>query len=167
MPRLSADQLTQFRSEGYLVVNDVLDPATDIQPVLDEYNGVLDGIVDGLIAEGLLRDRYESLPFPERLTQVSMESGRNFPAHFDISLPQKGVKYDSPMHHGPAVFRLLTNAKLLDVVESVVGPRRYSNPVQHIRTKLPKKAIGESFRHHGLLRKDRLAPGQRRDSGRG
>src|SRR5438046_830024 len=104
MPILSTAQLQHFRREGYLVVEDVLDPATDIQPVLSEYNGVLDGIVDGLIAEGLLSDRYERLPFPERLTQVSMESGRNFPAHFDISLPQKGVKYDSPMHHGPAVF---------------------------------------------------------------
>jgi hypothetical protein len=153
MPGLTAQQLEQFDREGYLVVNDVLDPQADIQPVLDEYNSVLDGIVDGLIADGLLRERYDHLPFPERLTQVSMESGRNFPSHFDISLPQKGVKYDSPMHHGPAVFRLLTNPKLLDVVESVVGPEIYSNPVQHIRTKLPKKAIGESFRHHGLLEK--------------
>src|SRR4051812_21281553 len=100
MPKLSTEQLQQFRRDGYLVVEGVLDPVTDIQPVLDEYNSVLDGIVDDFIAEGLLSQRYENLPFPQRLTQVSMESGRNFPAHFDISLPQKGVKYDSPMHHG-------------------------------------------------------------------
>jgi len=153
MPKLSTEQLQQFRRDGYLVVEGVLDPVTDIQPVLDEYNSVLDGIVDDFIAEGLLSQRYENLPFPQRLTQVSMESGRNFPAHFDISLPQKGVKYDSPMHHGPAVFRLLTNSKLLDVVESIVGPEIYSNPVQHIRTKLPKKAIGAGYERNGLLQK--------------
>ena len=153
MAGLSAAQLTQFEEQGYLVVEDVLDPVADLQAVLDEYDTVLDGIVDGLIAEGVLRETYKGLPFPERLTRVSMESGRNFPQHFDISLPQSGVKYDTPMHHGPAVFRLLTNQRLLDVVESIVGPEIYSNPVQHIRTKLPKKAVSSTYKYNGLLQK--------------
>lgn len=152
MSGLTSAQLQQFAEQGYLVVEDVLDPASDLQPVLDEYDAVLDGIVEGLIAEGVLEQTYKGLPFTERLTQVSMESGRNFPQHFDISLPQSGVKYDTPMHHGPAVFNLLTNPRLLDVVESVTGPEIYSNPVQHIRTKLPKKAVNTTG-YNGLLQK--------------
>jgi len=153
MPGLSSAQLEQFEREGYLMVENVLDPATDLQPVIDEYNGILDGLVDGLIAEGTLTQRYSDLPFADRLTQVCMESKRHFSQYFDISLPQKGVKYDTPMHHGPAVFRLLTNPRLLDVVESIVGPEILSNPVQHIRTKLPKKAVPEGAAFHGLISK--------------
>lgn len=153
MPGLSAAQLEQFDREGYLVVENVLDPVQDIQPLFAEYTKVLDGIVDGLIAEGVLTSRYDDLPFTDRLIQVCMESKRVFSSHFDISLPQKGVKYDSPIHVGPAVFRLLTSPHLLDVVESVVGPDIYSNPVQHIRTKLPPKVFANGAAKNGLVSK--------------
>jgi phytanoyl-CoA hydroxylase len=39
---------------------------------------------------------------------------------------------------GPAVFRALTNPRLLDAVESIVGPEILSNPVQHVRIKPPE-----------------------------
>ncbi|MDP8923324.1 MAG: phytanoyl-CoA dioxygenase family protein [Chloroflexota bacterium] len=150
MPGLSAAQRQQFEEEGYLVVEDVLDPREDLQPVFDEYDRVLDGIAASLLAEGAIRSAYKGLPFVDRLVAICAESGRNFPQHFDISLPQKGVKYDTPMHHGPAVFNVLTNPKLLDVVESLVGPEIYSNPVQHIRTKLPARAVAKGKRN-GLI----------------
>lgn len=153
MPGLSAAQLEQFDREGYLVVENVLDPKLDIEPLFDEYTAVLDAIVGGLIAEGVLSARYDELPFTDRLIQVCMESRRVFSSHFDISLPQKGVRYDTPMHVGPAVFRLLTSPRLLDVVESVVGPEIYSNPVQHIRTKLPPKVFANGARANGLVSK--------------
>ena len=98
MPGLSAAQLAQFDRDGYLVVESVLDPERDLAPLFAEYGAILDGIVDGLIAEGKLSSRYDDLSFSDRLVQVCMESGRVFSSHFDISLPQKGVKYDSPMH---------------------------------------------------------------------
>ena len=82
-----------------------------------------------------------------------MESKRVFSSNFDISLPQKGVKYDTPMHVGPAAFRLLTSPRLLDVVESIVGPEVYSNPVQHIRTKLPPKVFANGAQANGLVSK--------------
>ncbi len=41
------------------------------------------------------------------------------------------------MSDGPAVFSLLTNERLLDVVEDVIGPEIYCNPVQHTRIKPP------------------------------
>ncbi|MFN8635608.1 MAG: phytanoyl-CoA dioxygenase family protein [Chloroflexota bacterium] len=153
MPGLSAAQLAQFDRDGYLVVEDVLDPVADIQPLFAEYTAILDRLVDDLVAEGALQSTYRELPFTDRLIQVCMESGRVFSSHFDISLPQKGVKYDSPMHHGPAVFNLLTNPKLLDVVESVVGPEVFSNPVQHIRTKLPPKVFEHGAAPNGLVSK--------------
>ncbi|MCC7369154.1 MAG: phytanoyl-CoA dioxygenase family protein [Chloroflexi bacterium] len=153
MPGLTAAQLEQFNREGYLVVENVLDPVADIQPLFAEYSAVLDGIVDRLVAEGTLRERYENLSFADRLTQVCMDARRVFSSNFDISLPQKGIKYDTPMHVGPAVFRLLTSPRLLDVVESIIGPEVYSNPVQHIRTKLPPKVFKNGAQGNGLVSK--------------
>jgi hypothetical protein len=74
MPGLSAAQLAQFDRDGYLVVENVLDPRLDIEPLFAEYTAVLDGIVDDLIAEGVLGSRYDDLPFTDRLIRVCMES---------------------------------------------------------------------------------------------
>jgi phytanoyl-CoA hydroxylase len=67
MPGLSAAQLEQFDREGYLVVENVLDPKEDIAALFAEYSTVLDNIVDGLVADGTLSSRYEHLPFGDRL----------------------------------------------------------------------------------------------------
>jgi hypothetical protein len=141
MVRLSAEQLQQFQDEGFLAVPGVLDPVTDLQPVFDEFASLLDDIATRMFLDGVLTDPHRELPFADRLVQVCAESGRNFPERFDFSLPQSGVTMDTPIHVGPAVFRLLRNARLLDVVESIVGPEIFSNPVQHIRMKLPKRAV--------------------------
>jgi phytanoyl-CoA hydroxylase len=152
--RLSAAQQEQFSAEGYLVVEDVLDPELDIAPVIAEYGRVLDGIAESLVAEGKIGSIYRELPFTDRLTQICEESGQTFGSHFDMSLPQKGVKYDTPMHVGPAVFYFLTSPRLLDVVEDLVGPEIYSNPVQHIRMKLPKRAIKDGTNSSLVVKTD-------------
>ncbi len=141
---LSSAQLRHFEDEGYLVVENVLDPNCDILPVAAEYEEVLDGIATLLADTGVIASTHRDLPFAARLIQVCIESGRNFPQEFDISLPQTGVHHDTPIHVGPAAFGLLTNPRLLDVVEDVIGPEIYSNPVQHIRMKLPKRAVAKN-----------------------
>ena len=131
----------KFAEQGYLVVEDVLDPIEDIQPVLDEYAVVLEGIASDLHREGVIKSTYAGLPLTERLVAVCAESGRNFPQYFDFSLPQKNIRRDTPIHVGPAVFRTLTHPRLLDLVEDMIGPEIYSNPVQHIRFKLPPRTV--------------------------
>ncbi len=149
---LTVEQRRQFEEEGYLLVDGLLDPERDIQPVLDEYNEVLDGLARGLVAEGKLRSTYAEVPFGDRLIAVCEESGRNFPQEFDFSLPQSGIRTDTPIHVGPAVFGMLANSRLLDLVEDLVGPEIFSNPVQHIRMKLPKRAVAQGS-YNGLVSK--------------
>ncbi len=115
-----------------------------------KYVDLVDGIARSRYEDGVIPSLYRELPFDERLIRMCEESGRNFPQHFDISLPQSGVRHDTPIHVGPAVFGLLTSPRLLDVVEDVVGPEIYSNPVQHIRMKLPERAVAKG-KHNGLV----------------
>ena len=151
MPRLNEAQLQQFADEGFLVVADVFDPARDFAPVMDEYRTILDGIADTLYGEGTISSRYDNLPFAERITEICAESQRVLSQHFDFSLPQKGVLPDTPIYTGPAMFRVLSNPRLLDLVKSVIGTEIFSCPVQHARMKLPKRAVADPA--NGLIAK--------------
>jgi hypothetical protein len=145
MQILTSAQRQHFDEEGYVVVKD-----RDLAPLMAEYEDVLDGIAASLLAKGAVGSTYREMPFAARLIQICIESGRNFPQEFDISLPQTGTHHDTPIHVGPAVFRLLTTPRLLDLVGDLIGPEIYSNPVQHIRMKLPKRAVAKGG-HNGLI----------------
>lgn len=138
MSGLSEAQLRQFEEEGYLVVEDLFDPENDLDPIIAEYHQVLENLAADLHAAGEISSRYEELPFGERLIRIYQESGKVHAQYFDFSLPQANVQPDTPLWVGPAVFRALRNEKLLDAVESVIGPEIYSNPVQHVRLKPPE-----------------------------
>src|SRR5215210_7088973 len=145
--------VNRFAEQGYLVVEGVLDPAEDLDPVVREYERVLDELTARLHAEGKLPSTYADEPFGHRLTRILNESDVDYMRHFDIALPFKGVTEDTPMHLGPEVFRLLTNPRLLDAVEQIVGPELYSNPIQHTRIKPPERLVPERLRGSSLLAK--------------
>jgi hypothetical protein len=152
MSALSAESLQQFGEEGYVVVDDVLDVDEDINPVVDEYTALLDRLVTRWYAEGALPSQYKSLPFWQRLLKVlESDLGDTIYSHLDISLPGKGITTETPIHTGVAVFNLLRSERLLDVVESLIGPEIYSNPVQHVRIKMPARVSPESRRDHQLV----------------
>ena len=135
--------LEQFEQEGYFVGEGILDPDEDLQPVVDEYDGLLDRLAREWHADGTLSSAYEAMPFGERLSHVARETDGSYAGSIDISLPQKNIVHDTPMHHGPAVFELLRNPKLLDAVEQFIGPEIFSNPVQHVRIKPPESFLPE------------------------
>lgn len=140
---LDAEQLERFAHDGYLIVRGLLGPS-DLQPILDEYEEVLDRIVGDLVAEGTLADPLEGLPFAERFLRIVAATGRTFAQHFDPALPQSGVTRGTPFWTGPAVFALLTNTRLLDAVESIIGPEITANPVQHVRIKPPESLLPDN-----------------------
>jgi phytanoyl-CoA hydroxylase len=144
MAKLTQAQLEQFEVDGYVVVRGFLDPDKHLQPVLNEYEEVLDALARSLHAQGKLTSIHKDLPFEERLTQVYAESGEVHSQWFDFSLPQKDICEDTPFWFGPEVFRVLNTPELLDVAEQFVGPEIYSTPVQHIRIKPPESAIPDT-----------------------
>ncbi len=138
MPALTSEQREHLSEFGFVKVDDVLDPEAVIDPVIEEYAGVLDSLAEKLHSEGVISSTYSELEFGERVTRIYEESGEIYNGYFDFSLPQNGIKADTPFWAGPAVFNALTAPSLLDAVESVVGPEIYSNPVQHVRIKIPE-----------------------------
>lgn len=142
MTAIAAEARAQLDEQGYVVLEDVFDPETDFAPIADEWAEILDGIARTLHAEGELRSAHAELPFAERLMALCAETGRSFHQPFDISLPQKDIRPDTPLHVGPAVFGLLTHERLLDAVEGLLGPELVSNPVQHVRMKVPGRLLG-------------------------
>jgi phytanoyl-CoA hydroxylase len=140
-------QMVQMEDLGFLVIRGLLDPAQDLQPVIDEYTSLLEELASRWIREGKLKSAYANLPFERRLAEVFSESHQPYYQFFDIALPQDTITQDTPIHLGPAVFYLLRNPRLLDAVERFIGPEIYSNPVQHVRIKLPEKLVPEEMRH--------------------
>ena len=138
MASLTEERVEQFHREGYLLVEALFDPEADIEPITEEYKGVLDNLANELYANGEISSTYADLPFGQRLIEIYKESGKVHAQYFDFSLPQADAREDTPFWVGPAVFNALRNEKLLDAVESIIGPEIYSNPVQHVRLKPPE-----------------------------
>lgn len=125
---LSTDQIAAFNRDGYLVVPDVV-PQDVLSRVRSEYAGLL----DDLYAQW---DLPEAHTFEDKLV-TAYRAGRDWFQPMDISLPGDRIYTDTPMHFGPAVFEMATHARLLDMVEDLIGPEITSNPIQHVRIKPP------------------------------
>lgn len=141
MGALTREQVEQFEEQGFVVAEGVLDPEAVLDPVIEEYAGVLDRLADALYEREEISSRFEDLSFGERFIKICIETGDVHKQYFDFSLPFSGVKPDTPFWSGQAVLNAFTAASLLDAVESLIGPEIYSNPVQHVRIKPPEQIL--------------------------
>ncbi len=155
MPSATGIDITTFHEQGYLVVDDVLDPKHDLDPVVAEYATLLDELTQRWHADGALPSTFRHLPFAQRFARVLTAAPRdlNVMAYFDISLPFAGVTEHTPIHLGPATFELLRSPRLLDLVEQFVGGEIFSNPIQHTRIKPPQRDLPEHLQGSSLLSK--------------
>ena len=145
MTRLDHASVEKFEEEGYLVVENLLDEERDIKPLVAEYEALLDQLATQWWSEGKLAASYQDLPFAQRLTQVIRELGDTCFYHFEISLPFSKITEDSPIHLGPAAFNLLRSPRVLDAVQSLIGPEIYCHPAHHVRIKVPVEAVNQGI----------------------
>jgi phytanoyl-CoA hydroxylase len=142
-PRVDIDR---FHEEGYLAVENVLDIERDLEPVIREYEVVLDREIAQAHAEGKIPSRFEELAFIQRLAAYLSAAGKGAYQAFDISLPLKSATENTPMHVGPAVFNMLRSESLMDTVEQFIGSEVLSNPIQHVRIKPPETWLPADFK---------------------
>jgi hypothetical protein len=130
--------LDRFHEDGFAVAHDLLDVQTVIEPVRQEYLGVIDRLRQDApmpVAAG------PDAGLEQQLIALHEAYRRDLSRHFDISLPLADIKETTPIHLGPAIFRLLTSEHLLDAVSMVIGPEVSLHPLQKIRIKLPDGAL--------------------------
>ena len=133
---LTSEQQEFFEQNGYLVVEDVFDQKSLLDPVRAEYAKLLDRLIADWQASGTLDTLPDGLDFYDKLKHCYL-AGCDWFQPMDISLPADEIQPDTPMHFGPAVFNMVTHKRLLDIAESLIGPEITSNPIQHVRLKPP------------------------------
>ena len=142
---LSAKQLARFETDGFLVVERLLD-AADLEPLEREYEQLLDSTCRALFAEGRIDSAFAEYDFGERFARTVAACPDTVDG-FNISLPLVNGKVDPQTyraHFCPALFHLQRNERILDAVESVIGPEIASSPVQQMRIKPPQASVGEA-----------------------
>lgn len=145
MTGLSDAQRQRFHEDGVLIL-DKLIPESTLAAIRDEYAALLDRLAEDLYRQGRIPETYAGLDFDGRFRAL-LRAAPEIYQHLDISLPlAHGIPADTPVHTGPAVFRLLTEPALLAVVEDLIGPEIYSDPIQHTRIKMPEALLPEAAR---------------------
>ena len=122
--QLSPEQVTQFAEDGYLLLRGALTGA-DLDPIIAEYEEYIGHRAEELLAAGHISALYADEPFDRRLISICRED--------DAIYRELDIMY----LRGRASFEFLRNDRLLDMVESLVGPEITCSPIQHTRAKLP------------------------------
>ena len=142
MHSLTSEQIASFEENGYLAIDSLVDP-DDLAGIEREYADLLDGLAEKLRGGGRIADTYAGLEFGERYAAIIAEYP-DLHRFLNISLPLLNGGVDPAtfhMHSGPAVFDLIRHPRILDAVESVIGPEIYANPVQQMRMKPPARSL--------------------------
>lgn len=128
---LTHQQLEYYDREGYIVLEALLS-SEDMQPARASMMHKVDVIADDLFSHGLIKNKWENEPFASRLARL-----------FDGLTDTDFLKYGRGWRDRfPGYYLLMSNPKILDAVESLIGPELFSNPVYNVRPKVPGVAAG-------------------------
>ena len=92
MTRLSDEQLEHFQKEGYVVVEDVIEPEDVLDPLEAEYGTVLDGLASRLQEEGAIGSTYVGMGF-------GRASDQNLPGEWQGALSILRLFASAEEHH--------------------------------------------------------------------
>lgn len=128
---LSAAQIEEYDREGYLVLERFLDD-DDMEPARQAMIQKVSEIADEMLQAGSISDTLEDQPFELRLARL-------FDGKSDEDFLYFGRSWRDRI---PGYFELMSNPKILDAVESLLGAELFSNPVYNVRPKVPGVAAG-------------------------
>ena len=145
MSRLTAEQCRRFAEQGYLQVPGVLDEE-DLTPLRSVIDAAVDRLATRLYDQGKIPDVYEAVPARQRL--------------FKLLGPDAEWTWNKEIFSAE-VHELLTQPKLLDIIESLIGPEITVHGDYWLRFKMP---AGEpsAFPWHqdSVYYNANMAPGQ-------
>lgn len=125
---LTDAQLRQYRNDGFLILEGIVTDA-DLQPLIDEIDGMVDELARKLLAAGKVQSLYADDGFERRLTLLE----RDFPGAA-VLIHIRGILE-------PALAALWTDPRLLDIVQQILGPEIVGHPVWNLRSKTPNNPL--------------------------
>ncbi len=128
---LTEEQVAFYKLEGFLVLEDLLNES-DLTGVRDSMAARVEEIAADLLAAGQITHTFEDSPFELRLAKL-------FEGLDDKAFLKYGRSWRDRL---PGYYDLMSNPKILDALESLIGPEIFSNPVYNTRPKVPKVAAG-------------------------
>ncbi len=129
---LTEEQISQFHNDGYLVVDDVIEPHL-LDAVADEITAVIDRLAAEQVAAEKLSSTFAEEPFTRRLTRITAESDEVITQIWDGALAvDRGGALTLP-----SIFEIIRHPPLLDVAESLCGPELIASSIYRLRPKVP------------------------------
>ena len=134
---MSPEQVAYYQKEGHLTLPHLL-TQEDMAPAREAMTQKVSEIADRLYSGGLIADKLEQEPFETRLARL-------FGGLTDKDFLEFGRSWRDRL---PGYFVLMSNPKILDAVESLIGPELFANPIYNVRPKVPLVAAGAVPWHH-------------------
>lgn len=128
---LTDEQIATYDDQGYLVLQHLLNEQ-DMLPVRDALREKVSMIANELLADGLINDTLEDHPFETRLAELFCDLT-------DEHFLSYGRSWRDRL---PGYYHLMSNPRILDAVESLIGGEIFANPVYNVRPKVPGVAAG-------------------------
>ena len=110
---MTKEQLEHFKEEGYVVLEAGLQDV-DFEPVIQDYEGVIDKLAEDLYAEGRISQPYADEPFETRLARMCDED--------EATYFESDTFLDVGHIRGKGTFHFMRNKRLLDLIEGLIGP---------------------------------------------
>ncbi len=126
--KLSSYIVEFYRKNGFVILRGALSK-DDLQPVINGINRWIDIRAEELYSEGSLQHLFRELNFEERFTHL-LSQDKKMREEIDIMYSRI---YE--------LFNFTKNQKLLDIIESIIGPEITCNPIQHLRVKPPSRIL--------------------------
>jgi phytanoyl-CoA hydroxylase len=120
---LTQTQVDQFHEDGYLQVDGML-RHEDLNPVIWEFEGIIDRRAREMYDEGFITQLHEREPFDRRIGLLAQQA--HAIAH---NLGANRVL-------GCAMFNLMRKPRLLDALESLIGSEILCHPTQVVRPRM-------------------------------
>ncbi|KRE48019.1 phytanoyl-CoA dioxygenase family protein [Paenibacillus sp. Soil724D2] len=128
---LTKQQIEFYNVEGYIVLDRLLSDE-ELAPAQEAMTYKVSMIADELFRDGLIEDKLVDRPFKYRLAEL-----------FEHLTAEEFLKYGRSWRDRiPGYFHLMSNVKILNAVESLIGGELFSNPVYNVRPKIPRVAAG-------------------------
>lgn len=128
---LTATQREFYDREGYVVLENLLNEQ-EMAGAKAAMNEKVEEIAADLFANRKIDDRRGAEPFPTRLARLFEGLSEADFLHYGRSWRERRAGY----------FDLMSQPKILDAVESLIGPEIFANPVYNVRPKVPGVAAG-------------------------